>query len=96
MNYNDEAMSAILQGVSRIIAEQLANAPFDKTRIGLIVDRDLETNTYTVRIDGYDYSNVESMNKYNINDSVVVMCPQNQTSQMFIYGKIDTTDYTED
>jgi hypothetical protein len=23
------------------------------------------------------------------------MCPQNQLSQMFIYGEIDTTDYLE-
>ena len=36
-----------------------------------------------------------SMIKSEIGHTVVVMCPQNQLSQMFIYGEIDTTDYLE-
>ena len=93
---NEDGMGAIFKGMSYAMAHELKNAPFDKTYIGLVIDTDLETNTYTVKIDNYNYENVLSMIKADINDSVIVMSPQNQLSQMFIYGKIDTTDYSDE
>jgi hypothetical protein len=93
-NKNQKGMSAVLQGVDYLVNKQISQAPFDKTYIGLIKDTDLETNTYTVIINGYEYKRVISMIRAYPNDTVVVMCPQNQLSQMFIYGKIDTTDYS--
>jgi hypothetical protein len=93
---NEDGMGAIFKGISYTMAHELKNAPFDKTYIGLVIDTDLETNTYTVRINDYDYQNVMSTIKADINDSVIILSPQNQLSQMFIYGKIDTTDYSDE
>ena len=92
---NEKGMQSIMKGMDYYISQNVGNASFDKTFIGLVVDTDLETNTYTVKIDEYNYENVMSMIRAYINDTVVVMCPQNQLSQMFIYGKIDTTDYSD-
>ena len=93
---NDEGLSAIYQGISYAIAKAIKDAPYDRTYVGLVTDADYETNTYTVKIDEYEYTNIMSMIKTEINHTVVVMCPQNQLSQMFIYGEIDTTDYLEE
>ena len=92
---NEKGMQSIMKGMDYYISQNINNASFDKTFIGLVVDTDLETNTYTVKIDEYNYENVMSMIRAYINDTVIVMCPQNQLSQMFIYGKIDTTDYSD-
>lgn len=93
---NDDGIKAVFKGASYAVLQAISKAPYDKTYIGLVVDTNLETNTYDVKIDGYVYENVMSMIKSDINHTVVVMCPQNQLSQMFIYGEIDTTDYTID
>jgi hypothetical protein len=93
---NDDGMSAIYNGILYAINQGVKDAPYDKTLIGLVTNVNLETNTYTVIINGCEYNNVMSMIRAYINDTVVIMCPQNQLSQMFIYGKIDTTDYSEE
>lgn len=93
---NNDGMSAILQGILYAINQGVKEAPYDKTFVGLVKDTNLETNTYTVIIDGHEYSNIMSMLRVYINDTVAIMCPQGQLSQMFIYGKIDTTDYSEE
>ena len=92
---NDYGIKAVFKGASYAIRQYFNNAPYDKTFIGLVINTDLETNTYTVKIDEQIYSNVMSMIRTDVNHTVVIMCPQNQLSQMFIYGEIDTTDYTE-
>ena len=92
---NEDGMSAIYKGMTYAIEQALKNSAYDRTYIGLIVDTNLETNTYTVRIDGHEYNNIMSTIRAYVNDTVLIMCPQNQFSQMFIYGKIDTTDYSE-
>ena len=93
---NEEGMSAIYQGISYAIAKAIKDAPYDRTYIGLVTDADYETNTYTVKIDEYEYTDVMSTIKTEVNHTVIIMCPQNQLSQMFIYGEIDTTDYLEE
>ena len=93
---NDKGMSAILQGVGLLIDEKNRQSTFDKTLSGIITKTNYETNTYCVRINGYEYKNINSTIKANVNDSVLIMCPQNQFSQMFIYDKIDTTNYIDE
>ena len=93
---NQDGMSAIYQAISYAVEQAIKDAPYDRTYIGLVTNADYETNTYTVKIDGYEYTDVMSMVKTEINHTVVIMCPQNQLSQMFIYGEIDTTDYLEE
>ena len=92
---NEDGMSAIYKGIMYAIEQGIKEAPYDRTFIGLVKNTDLETNTYTVLIDGHEYNDVISTIKADVNNTVIIMCPQNQLSQMFIYGKIDTTDYSE-
>ena len=92
---NEDGMSAIYKGITYAIEQGIKEAPYDRTFIGLVKDTDLETNTYTVLIDGHEYNDIISTIKADVNNTVMIMCPQNQLSQMFIYGKIDTTDYSE-
>ena len=91
---NEDGMSAIYKGILYAIDQGIKEAPYDKTFIGLVKETNLENNTYTIIIDGHEYVNVVSMIRAYVNDIVVIMCPQGQLSQMFIYGKIDTTDYS--
>ncbi len=93
---NDYGIKAVFKGASYAIQRALGNAPYDRTFIGLVIDTDLETNTYTVRIDEQEYNNVMSTIRTYPNRTVLVMCPQNQLSQMFIYGEIDTTNYLDE
>ena len=92
---NDGGMSAIYKGISYAIQKGIKDAPYDQTFIGLVTDTDLESNTYTVKINGYEYTDVMSTIRTYPNHSVIVMCPQGQLSQMFIYGEIDTNNYSE-
>lgn len=93
---NDKGMDAILQGVELLMDSKInKQSPFDRTLSGMVTQADYETNTYCVKINGYEYKNINSTIKANVNDSVLIMCPQNQLSQMFIYDKIDTTNYLE-
>lgn len=91
---NDDGMKALLKGAEYFVLQSLKKAPYDKTYIGLVTDVDLTTNTYSVKINGHIYSNIMSMIRTYVNHTVVIMCPQNQLSQMFIYGEIDSTDYS--
>ena len=91
---NNRGMGAILQGVSLLVDDKVKHSQFDKTLSGLVTYADYETNTYSVKINEYVYKNIPSSIKVNVNDSVLLVCPQNQISQMFISNKIDTTDYT--
>lgn len=93
---NDNGMKALFQGASYAIEQAFKNAPYDRTYIGFVKDVDLETNTYDVVINGHEYTNVMSMIRTYPNHTVVIMCPQNQLSQMFIYGEIDTTNYADE
>lgn len=90
---NDKGMDAILQGIDLLIDERTKQSKFDRTLSGIVTNADYETNTYSVKINEYIYKDIPSTKKVNVNDSVLIKCPQNQISQMFIYDKIDTTDY---
>ena len=80
------AQNAFVQSM-RTIAESLINkAGFDKTRTGKIVTKNELTNTYSVKVDGHVYPNVKVTNDvtYNIGDTVKVVIPCNQASQLYI------------
>ena len=84
------ASNAFVQSM-RTIAESLINkAGFDKTRTGKIVTKNELTNTYSVKVDGHVYPNVKVTNdvKYNIGDTVKVVMPCNQASQLYITSSI--------
>lgn len=84
------AQNAFVQSM-RTIAESLINkAGFDKTRTGKIVTKNELTNTYSVKVDGHVYPNVKVTNDatYNIGDTVKVVMPCNQPSQLLIVSSI--------
>lgn len=91
---NETGIKAILKGIYYNIAKMLKSAPYDKTYIGVVSGVNVVNNTYSVQIDGHTYTDVMSTIRTYNGHIVIVMCPQNQLSQMFIYGEIDTTDYT--
>ena len=91
---NQQGMNALCQGVDYLVNQKLGSAPYDRTFFGYIKAVDYEYNTYTVVLDGNEYSDIPATGKFDVNATCLIMCPQNQFNQMFIYGVIDTNDYT--
>ena len=54
-----------------------------------------ENEHVAVSAGGWDPGLMSMIRTYP-NHTVVIMCPQNQLSQMFIYGGIDTTNYADE
>ena len=83
-----------IQTAIRTITEQaIIDAPFDKTRRGVVRGINEDNNTYTVHVDGMTYDGVKSTNgsAVHIGDVVDVTYPTNNTSQMVISGITDMT-----
>ena len=76
-----------IQRAIHTIAKQIVlDAPYDKTRNGQVVGHDINTNTYTIMLDGVKYSNIPITDGLmaNVNDTVKVVFPTNNPSQMYI------------
>lgn len=97
MSEDNKALNALLDGISLMIDEKLKLAGFDRSVVGFITGTNLENNTYTVKINGYEYENVKSV-VGDLNSMTPCICtiPQNQMSQMYISGIIDTKNYIDD
>ena len=76
-----------------MVKQGVSNAPYDKTRRGVIKAVDTDTQTYTVSIDGVLYHNVKPLSGSSVRagDVVNVIYPTNNPSQMMIYGVTDMT-----
>ena len=96
MSDDNKALKALLDGISLMIDEKLKLAGFDRSVIGFITGANLENNTYTVQINGYEYINVKSVIG-NLGTMTPCICtiPQNQMSQMYISGIVDNTNYID-
>ena len=96
MSEDNKALKALLDGISLMIDEKLKLAGFDRSVVGFITGANLENNTYTVKINGYEYQNVKSVIG-DLGTTMPCICtiPQNQMSQMYISGIIDSTNYIE-
>lgn len=96
MSDDNKALKALLDGISLMIDEKLKLAGFDRSVIGFITGANLENNTYTVQINGYEYVNVKSVIG-NLGTMTPCICtiPQNQMSQMYISGIVDNTNYID-
>lgn len=80
-------ISKSIQDAIKTITEQAVRvAPFDKTRTGIVQNVDNNTNTYSVQVDGVVYSRVKATGGIipSIGDTVSVIFPTNNTSQMVI------------
>lgn len=80
----------IQDSIKTIVNEAIRIAPFDKTRTGVVLDIDVEQNTYKVQIDGVVYNNLKATSgfKINVGDMVLVKFPTNNKSQMVISSVI--------
>lgn len=63
-------------------------ASFDKTRTGVVLGVDDDTQLYTIKVDGVTYSNIKATGGVipEVGDTVSVIFPTNNTSQMVING----------
>lgn len=80
-------VSKLIQDAIKTICEQAVSvAPYDKTRGGVIRGEGSVPNTYNVQVDGVVYTNVKTTGGIspNINDTVTVIFPTNNSSQMAI------------
>lgn len=82
---------SILQAIQTIVQSCVDNAPYDKSCMGQIISIYPETYTCSVRINGTIYHKVMiygDINTISVGNTVRVVIPNNQTSQMFIlsYG----------
>lgn len=84
MNINKSIQDAI----KTIVNEAIRTAPFDKTRTGVIKGIDANTNTYSVQVDGVVYDKIKGVANLSlvVGDTVLVMFPTNNTTQMIIIG----------
>ena len=80
-------VSKLIQDAIKTISEQAVSvAPYDKTRGGVIKGIGDVPNTYNVQVDGVVYNNVKTTGGIapSINDTVTVIFPTNNSSQMVI------------
>lgn len=76
----------IQRAMNTTAKQVMADAPYDKSRTGMVVDYDEATNTYSVIVDRVTYEKIPIVNglKANVNDIVKVVYPTNNISQMYI------------
>lgn len=76
----------IQDSIKTIVNEAVRIAPFDKTRTGIVLGVNSEQNTYKVRVDGVVYNNLKTTSGFRVNvgDTVLVVFPTNNKSQMMI------------
>lgn len=73
----------IEKGTIRYNKKQIDDAPYDKTKTGII--KGVSNNGYTVLIDGVEYNNVPTIGGgCLVNETVRVVYPQNKMNNMFI------------
>lgn len=81
-------MNFLEKGTARYTNELVGNAPYTRFKTGLVTA--IGVDGTTVLIDGEEYTNLMKLNGVTlvVNDSVEVVIPNNQDSNMFILGKL--------
>ena len=76
----------IQRAMNTTAKQVMADAPYDKSRTGMVVDYDEATNTYSVIVDRVTYEKIPIVYglKASVNDIVKVVYPTNNISQMYI------------
>ena len=78
----------IQDAIKTIVEQAVRIAPFDKTRTGVIKGIDTDTNTYSVQVDGVTYDKIKGVANLSlvVGDTVLVVFPTNNATQMIIIG----------
>ena len=74
--------SELEKGILRYVDNSIENAPYTQVYTGLIKSSGVDG--YTVNLNGVEYTNVPSKGTFLTNDTVRVVVPNNQYSNMFI------------
>lgn len=82
-------MNPLEQGTQRYTNKQLEDAPFNKTFTGIVTAKLIDGYSVTIN-NSVTYTNLPSLNSvvFSVNDTVAIIQPNNQPSQMFILGKL--------
>lgn len=85
----EDIANAIDKRIERVAKEIYQNSPYNKIKYGIV--KNVTDKTYTVQINGenYDVYALKNVGTINVNDSVVLIIPDNNFTQMFILGIID-------
>lgn len=90
MNRDEIAYKKLLQGIQNYTQECLARCGYDKTYTAIITN--IVPNGYTILLNGNIYNNVPTIGgTCVINETVKVVVPQNNYSNMFILKGKQTT-----
>ena len=83
----------LLEGIEFIVKNYIENAPFDKTRVGIIQGVS-SNNAYTVKIDNRIFNNVPYLGNgtLGLNTTVRVVVPENQMNNIVILGTTQKED----
>ena len=84
-------MDNLTKGTIRYNNKQIDDAPYTRERTGIIKASGVDG--YTAEIDGALFTNIpvlvyNTTPVYSVNDTVVIKMPNNQTSNMYILGKL--------
>lgn len=81
-------MNELTKGITRYDDKRRAETPCNTTLRGII--KATGVNGYTVSIDGEEYTNIMVLNgvSLSINDTVILIVPNNQLNNIFILGKL--------
>ena len=74
--------SELEKGILRYVDNSIENAPYTQVYTGLIKSSGVDG--YTISLNGVEYANVPSKGTFLANDTVRVVVPNNQYSNMFI------------
>lgn len=80
-----------MDAVALYVESKLANAPFDKTKTGRVAVVEGK-NLYTVEINGKLMTGVPTISTtpFTVNQIVKVLIPENQYSNMYIIGQLQS------
>ena len=88
MNDEKRAYEELKKGISNAITSSIDKAKFTKIEIGYVDSVGTKCG-YKVKINNTYYDNIPYLNTISTGDIVVIVFPNNNTSNMFILGKLN-------
>ena len=73
------------KGILKYVDSSIENAPYTQIYTGLIKASGVDG--YTIDLNGVEYTNVPSEGSFSTNDTIKVVIPNNQPSNMFILAE---------
>lgn len=85
---HNKIQTEIIETIEQLANHTVETARFNTTKFGHVIS-DLDNNKYVVKINNADVTVPAIVgDSYSINDTVVIMVPNNNEVKQFILGKI--------